>query len=105
MFHAFQVWIMNFLSDWIFFTNQKLFPNPFSFWNKKFFGFIKQSKVSIQRTGKFISNVIKDATLANHPSHKFDAFQISYQGEVRDLDESSIENVLNWDKVGVYPGV
>ena len=73
--------------------------------NKKYDYSIKQSKISFQRTGEFISNVIKDATLANPPSHNFDTFKISYQGEVRDLDESSVENVLNWDKVGVYPGV
>jgi len=110
MFHAFQVWILNFYILFCFFldfsfTKQNYFLNSFFERTKKKHAGSKSSRISIQRTGEFISNVINEAALANPPSHNFDAFRISYQGEVRNLDESSIENVLNWDKVGVHPDV
>ena len=78
--------------------------------NKKNLFSAEQSKISIRRTVEFISNVVQEAALAkpssaNPYSYSFDAFKITYQGEVQDLDESSIEYVLNWDKVGVFSGV
>jgi acetyl esterase/lipase len=69
---------------------------------------IEASNVSIRRAGEFISNVIQEATLANptsNTSNKFETYKITCQGEVQDLDESSIEHVLKWDKAGVFPGV
>ncbi|RIA93741.1 Alpha/Beta hydrolase protein [Glomus cerebriforme] len=66
---------------------------------------LEQSKLSIQRVGEFISNVIQEAIQAKPCPHKFEALKISYHGEVQNLDESSIEHVLKWDKAGVYPGV
>ncbi|GBB95244.1 hypothetical protein RclHR1_00250042 [Rhizophagus clarus] len=66
---------------------------------------VESSKVCIRRAGEFISNVIQEAPLANPASSKFESYFITYQGEVQDLDESSIENVINWDKAGVFPDV
>ena len=63
------------------------------------------SKLSIQRIGDFISNVIQETTLADPPPHSFNALKISYQGEIHPLEESSIDNILKWDKVGVFPDV
>jgi len=61
--------------------------------------------VSIQRTGDFISRVTREAILANPLPHRFNASRISYNGGVRPLNESSINHVLEWDQVGVYPSV
>ena len=67
--------------------------------------FFDQSKLSIKRTGDFISNVIQEAALTDPPPHSFNALKINYNGEVQRLDESSIDHVLKWDKAGVFPGV
>ena len=79
-------------------------PNYFYSFKQKSVS-IKPSNILIRRTGEFISNVVQEAALAKPSSYSFDSFKITCQGEVQNLDESSIEHILNWDKVGVYPGV
>ncbi|CAB4408384.1 unnamed protein product [Rhizophagus irregularis] len=66
---------------------------------------LEAAKVTVRRASEFISTVIQEALQANPTSNKFETYKITYQGEVQNFDESSIENVLTWDKAGVFPGV
>ncbi|CAG8693228.1 10427_t:CDS:2, partial [Funneliformis caledonium] len=69
------------------------------------FKYCEPAKVSINRTCNFISRVTREAILANPLPLRFSVLRISYDGEVRPLNESSINHILRWDQVGVYPGV
>ncbi|CAG8736003.1 uncharacterized protein OCT59_003338 [Rhizophagus irregularis] len=66
---------------------------------------LEAAKVTVRRASEFISTVIQEALQANPTSNKFETYKITYQGEVQNFDESSIEHVLTWDKAGVFPGV
>ncbi|CAI2179380.1 18472_t:CDS:2 [Funneliformis geosporum] len=69
------------------------------------FKYCEPANVSIRRTSNFISRITQESVLANPLPHRFSTLKISYDGEVRPLSESSINHILRWDQVGVYPDV